>query len=89
MYPLYFTRDAEATIKRLLKDCAEDAGCAEAFTDLDQRFDEFLNNFPAEGIATTIADPNTGKLIEVNVSKEKLLKAVLIRLPQFCLSTHF
>lgn len=74
--PLYFTRDAEATIKRLLKDCAEDAGCAEAFADLDQRFDDFLNNFPAEGIATTIADPNTGKLIEVNVSKDAVLGAI-------------
>lgn len=74
--PLYFTRDAEKTINLLLQDCRNDAGCSEAFADLDERFIEFMNNYPEDGIKTMLADPNTGKLTEVTISKDVVISAI-------------
>ena len=74
--PLYFTRDAEKTINLLLQDCRNDTGCSAAFADLDERFMEFMNNYPEDGIKTTLADPNTGKMTEVTIGKDVVVSAI-------------
>ncbi len=74
--PLYFTRDAQKTINLLLQDCHNDADCDAAFTDIEQRFNQFMTTYPEEGISTRIADPNTGKMTEVTIGKDIVISAI-------------
>jgi pimeloyl-ACP methyl ester carboxylesterase len=74
--PLYFTRDAEKALNLLLQDCSVDEQCNNAFEDIEQRFRQFMNDFPEEGIPTRLADPNTGKMVDVTINKEAVISSI-------------
>lgn len=74
--PLYFSRDAQQTLNFLFKDCAADAKCNEAFPELETRFNDYLNNFPDEGLEVKIADPNTGKVHDVTMKRDTIVSVL-------------
>lgn len=74
--PLYFTRDAQKTINLMLQDCRNDESCNSTFVDLEQRFNQYLSDFPEDGVKVTLPDPNTAKMTEATIGKDAVISAI-------------
>jgi len=74
--PLFATRDAQKAMDGLFEDCANDEQCSKTFGDLETRFTEFLSSIPEQGISATIADPSSGRLMDVEVTKMSVVNAL-------------
>ncbi|MBL8212571.1 MAG: alpha/beta hydrolase [Bryobacterales bacterium] len=67
--PLHFARDSQHAFDRLAAACAADAGCAQAFPNLAQRFNQLLTRLDHHPEQVTIRHPRTGKLEQVTFDR--------------------
>ncbi len=59
--PLYFARDGQRAFDRLTAACAADPGCAQAFPNLADRFEQLLARLDRKPERVTVAHPRTGE----------------------------
>lgn len=59
--PLYFARDSQRAFERLAAACAADAGCAQAFPNLADRFEQLLARLDRNPERVIVTHPRTGK----------------------------
>ncbi|GAB3352121.1 alpha/beta fold hydrolase [Modestobacter lapidis] len=57
-------RNAARAMEALFDVCADDAGCAERFPDLEQTFTGLAEQFDAQPVPVTLLDPTTGQRVE-------------------------
>jgi pimeloyl-ACP methyl ester carboxylesterase len=67
--PLYFARDAERALDLLYRDCASDPACNARFPDLRHRLPTLLDEVGAHPRRIRFADPQTGLMREVDVTR--------------------
>jgi pimeloyl-ACP methyl ester carboxylesterase len=59
--PLYFARDSQRAFDHLATACAADPGCAQAFPNLADRFEQLLARLDRKPERVTVTHPRTGK----------------------------
>ena len=74
--PLYFARDSQRAFDRLAAACAADPGCARAFPNLAERFEQLLARLDRNPDSVTLTDPRTGK--PENVTFDRLLVSGIV-----------
>lgn len=67
--PLYYARDAQQGMDRLLADCAADIDCARAFPDVRADLSRLLERLDREPVAVTVTDPDTGAALSASVTR--------------------
>lgn len=65
--PLYFPRDAQRALDRLVADCAADAACAAKYPDLDLRVRELFAKLDRDPPTVRLVHPRTGVAETVRV----------------------
>jgi len=82
---LYAAIDAEIALQTLFQDCINDAGCNEAFPELESDFNEVLESFGESGIKTTVKDANTGETKTIVLGRGVFVNAIrnILYLPEF------
>src|SRR5262245_1553438 len=68
-FPLYFARRAQRAFDRLTAACAADPGCAQAFPNLADRFEQLLTRLDRKPERITVTDPRTGKPEQVTFDR--------------------
>jgi pimeloyl-ACP methyl ester carboxylesterase len=68
--------DAQSALDRILAACAHDRACAQAFPDLAARFGSLLDSITREQRVLELADPLTGRLQKIEVTRDHLVSAV-------------
>ena len=59
--PVYFARDSQRAFEKLTAACAADPGCAQAFPNLADRFEQMLARLDRKPERVTVTHPRTGK----------------------------
>jgi pimeloyl-ACP methyl ester carboxylesterase len=59
--PLYFARDSQRAFDQLMAACAADPGCAAAFPNLADRFEQLLARLDRQPERVTVTHPRTGQ----------------------------
>jgi pimeloyl-ACP methyl ester carboxylesterase len=67
--PLYFARDSQRAFDHLTAACAADRGCAQAFPNLAQRFEQLLTRLDRKPERVTVIHPRTGKPEQVTFDR--------------------
>ena len=73
--------DGEASLQQLFARCAETPACADAFGDLDARFDALMTELGDAPVTINIAHPRTAEMTEQRVNRDVL--AGIIRLSSY------
>lgn len=68
--PLFFPRDAQRALNRLLADCAADAACREQYPQLESRLQMLMTSLRATPVKTRLTHPRTGIAEEVTVDAD-------------------
>jgi len=75
--PLYFARDAQRALDRLIADCADDAACAAKYPRLAERVRELFARLEASPPRVRLTHPRTGIAEDVRVSAELVANVVV------------
>lgn len=67
--PLYFARDSQRAFDQLTAACAADPGCAKAFPNLADRFEQLLARLDRNPERVTVTHPRTGKPEQVTFDR--------------------
>ena len=67
--PLYFARDGQRAFDQLTAACAADPGCAQAFPNLADRFEQLLARLDRNPERVTVTHPRTGKPEQVTFDR--------------------
>jgi pimeloyl-ACP methyl ester carboxylesterase len=67
--PLHFAEGAEQAISRLLQDCAADAVCNTAFSNLEAKFTRLLRSFDSGAVTFQVFHPTTKAMQPVTLSR--------------------
>jgi pimeloyl-ACP methyl ester carboxylesterase len=67
--PLYFARDSQRAFEQLTGACAADPGCAQAFPNLEDRFEQLLARLDRNPERVTVTHPRTGKPEQVTFDR--------------------
>jgi pimeloyl-ACP methyl ester carboxylesterase len=59
--PLYFARDSQRAFEELMAACVADMGCAQAFPNIADRFEQLLARLDRNPERVTLTHPRTGK----------------------------
>ena len=68
-FPLYFARDSQRAFEQLTAACAADPGCAQAFPNLAERFEQLLTRLDRKPERVTVTHPRTGKPEQVTFDR--------------------
>ena len=74
--PESFARDAGQALEKMFIACDQEVRCGKRYADLKITVDELVANLAKQPRSASIADPVTGIVREVNVTREMLLTAV-------------
>lgn len=74
--PLSFAGDADRAIDAMVRDCAAEPACAEAFGDLGAMIDDLLEPTDATPPQMTVEHPRTGEAATLDVDRELLLQGI-------------
>jgi len=78
--PLYFARDGERALELLFEACRADAGCAEAFPELEPRTRALIDGLRRKPRRVTLTQPTTGVAEEIDVDGETIAGIVRVAL---------
>ena len=67
--PVYFARDSQRAFDQLTAACAADSGCAQAFPNLADRFEQLLARLDRNPDRVTVTDPRTGQPEQVTFDR--------------------
>lgn len=67
--PLHFPRDGQRALDRLTAACADDPGCAQAFPNLADRFEQLLARLDRNPERVTLTHPRTGEPEQVTLDR--------------------
>lgn len=68
--------DAQRALDLILERCAADGACAQAFPNLEQRFDTLLSYLMQQPVTTTVSHPTTAEPTEVIFSRDEFASTV-------------
>ena len=74
--PLHMGRDGQRALGLLLRDCADQDDCREAFPDLAERLDGLLARLRASPLRTQVVHPRTGVVTDVSVTPTSLVSVI-------------
>jgi pimeloyl-ACP methyl ester carboxylesterase len=77
--PLYWARDGERALDRLIADCARDAACHTQFPGLDATVRATLDRAAARPVVS-VADPRTGAIVTASISRDLIAGVILAQL---------
>ena len=75
--PLYFPRDSQRALNRLLETCSNDSGCSERFPNRKDRLDKLLADLERN---VAIRHPRTGEETEATISRRMVAMTVRMAL---------
>ena len=78
--PLYFARDGERALELLFEACRADAGCAEAFPELEPRTRALIDELRRAPRHVALTQPSTGVAEEIDVDGETIAGIVRVAL---------
>lgn len=74
--PESFARDAGQVLEKMFVACAKEVQCAKRYADLKPALDELLATLAKKPRSVNIADPVTGVVREIKVTREMLLSTI-------------
>lgn len=73
----HLSRDADRALRHLFDRCASDAGCADAFPDLETNFEALLARLKSEPEQARLPDPTTGQPLTLTLERDDVTGMVL------------
>ena len=74
--PVYYARDAQVAMDRLLADCAADAPCARAFPRVREELAQVMERLDRAPVPVTLTHPSTGQPLPASITRAGLAEGL-------------